>query len=80
MELSVTPVRMFKQKYPSIYGNGRLIFGPEYTHGLRGPLQGKMIFVVIDAHSKWVETITVPAATSSNTSSVDKNVCYTWNF
>lgn len=32
-----------------------------------GPLQGKMILVVIDAHSKWIEAIPVTSANAVNT-------------
>ena len=31
---------------------------------------GKMFLVVIDAHSKWMEVLPVPSATSTNTISV----------
>ena len=30
-----------------------------------GPVQGKMILVLIDAHSKWIEAVCTPSATSS---------------
>ena len=30
-----------------------------------GPFEGKMILVLIDAHSKWVEAICTPSATSA---------------
>ena len=30
-----------------------------------GPVQGKMILILIDAHSKWIEAICTPSATSS---------------
>ena len=32
-----------------------------------GPIQGKIILVVVDAHSKWLEALTVTAATSQST-------------
>ena len=32
-----------------------------------GPVEGKMVLIVIDAHSKWIEAIPVSAATSSLT-------------
>ena len=32
-----------------------------------GPFLGKMFLVVVDAHSKWIEVVSVPSATSSNT-------------
>ena len=31
------------------------------------PFLGKMFLVVVDAHSKWIEVVPVPSATSSNT-------------
>lgn len=30
-----------------------------------GPVEGKMILIIIDAHSKWIEAISTPGATSS---------------
>ena len=35
-----------------------------------GPFCGRMLFVVIDAHSKWIEVIHVTSATSKET--IDK--------
>ena len=32
-----------------------------------GPIKGKMILVIVDAHSKWIEALTVNAATSNAT-------------
>ena len=32
-----------------------------------GPLRGRMILIVVDAHSKWIEAFPVPSATSSAT-------------
>ena len=32
-----------------------------------GPSQGKMILVVIDGHSKWLEVVVVPSTSSINT-------------
>lgn len=32
-----------------------------------GPFQGKMFLIVVDAHSKWLEVVTVPSANSLNT-------------
>jgi len=39
-----------------------------------GPLVGKMFLVVIDAHSKWMDVLPVPSATTSNTISVLRTV------
>jgi len=32
-----------------------------------GPVQGKMILVMVDAHSKWIEALLVSSATSQST-------------
>ena len=32
-----------------------------------GPIQGKMVLIIVDAHSKWMEALTVQSATSRST-------------
>ena len=39
-----------------------------------GPFQGKTILVVIDAHSKWIEAVTVPSTSSAATIKVLRNL------
>ena len=39
-----------------------------------GPFIGKMFLVVIDAHSKWPEVITVPSTTSEHTINVNNTL------
>ena len=39
-----------------------------------GPFQGKTILVVIDAHSKWIEAVTVPSTSSAATIRVLRNL------
>ena len=35
-----------------------------------GPFQGKMYFIIVDAHSKWTEVFEMTSTTSSNTIAV----------
>ena len=39
-----------------------------------GPFQGKTILVVVDAHSKWIEAVTVPSTSSTATIKVLRNL------
>ena len=39
-----------------------------------GPIEGEMILVVIDAHSKWIEAIHVPSSSSISTITVLRNL------
>ena len=39
-----------------------------------GPYEGKMLLVVIDAHSKWIEAVTVPSTSSAATIKVLRNL------
>ena len=41
------------------------------------PMEGKMILVVIDAHSKWIEAIPVPSTSSISTITVLRNLIAT---
>ena len=44
-------------------GPGLLSRGPEYMPTM-GPIDSKMVFVVVDAHSKWTEAVLTTFSTS----------------
>ena len=47
--------------------------------GYAGPIQGKMVLVVVDAHSKWLEALPVSAATSQSTiERLEISFCHAW--
>ena len=48
-----------------IPGHGRHVPWARLHLDYAGPVQGKMILVLIDAHSKWIEAVCTPSATSS---------------
>ena len=43
-----------------------------------GPIEGKMILIVIDAHSEWIEAIPVPSTSSISTIAVLRKLFATY--
>ena len=48
-------------------GPGQLSLGNVYTRDFAGPIQGTMLFVLVDAHSKWPEVYPMTTTTSGDT-------------
>ena len=63
--LNVNNTSLLRPLQHYIPGHGRHVPWARLHLDYAGPVQGKMILVLIDAHSKWIEAVCTPSATSS---------------